>query len=215
MDKEINVEQCPICGRGCGLSEVRCGRGRRFLEELNNGEITKEKIDILKQESKLHKKRHEEFKKLPQEERLMLMMSRCGNRINNSNSGHHGKGRILKVLAERGTITQSELQDIIDVRSGSLSEIISKIESMGFITKEKDENDRRKVNISITEKGKEVIELKKEDNKNSSKELFRAISEEEQNQLEFILSKLIKDWKRSSKHEDYRKDKILNSNNIK
>ena len=81
-------------------------------------------------------------------------------------------------------MTQSELQNIIDIRSGSLSEILSKIEEKELITREKDENDKRKVKISITEKGKEAVLLKEKEHKNNAKELFSTISEDEQKQLE-------------------------------
>ena len=74
-----------------------------------------------------------------------------------------------------------------------------------IIIREKDENDKRKVNISITEKGKESILLKEEELKNRSKELFNAINEEEQQQLEVILSKLLKSWRGNIAHGEHMK----------
>ena len=121
----------------------------------------------------------------------MIMLGKSGMILNHNHCGHHGRGRILKVLLEKGTMTQSELQNIIDIRSGSLSEILSKMEDKQLIIREKDENDKR---------SKEVILLKEEEHKNKSKELFKAINEEEQKQLEVILSKLIKSWKMSDGH---------------
>ena len=41
--------------------------------------------------------------------------------------------RILAMLAERGIITQRELQDMLGVQSGSLSEILNKVETCGYI----------------------------------------------------------------------------------
>ena len=201
MNKEIKYEKCPICGKGCDVNELKCCRGKKFIRLLNNGEITEEKVKELKEQSK----KREEFKKLPQEERLMLMIGKCGTILNNKHCGHHGRGRILRVLLDKGTMTQSELQNIIDIRSGSLSEILSKIEEKELIIREKDENDKRKVNISITEKGKESILLKEEELKNRSKELFNAINEEEQQQLEVILSKLLKSWRGNIAHGEHMK----------
>ena len=191
MNSEVKYEQCPLCGKNCSINEVKCCRGKKFVKLLNEGEITEEKIIELKEQAR----KREEFKNLPQEDRLMIMLGKCGMILNNKSYGHHGRGRILKVLLEKGTITQSELQDIIDIRSGSLSEILSKMEDKELIIREKDENDKRKVRIEITEKGKEAILLKEEDHKNKVKELFNVINEEEKKQLEVILSKLIKSWK--------------------
>ena len=196
MNNEIKYEKCPLCGKNCSIDETKCCRGKKFVRLLNEGEITEEKIAELKEQAK----KREEFKNLPQEERLMIMLGKCGMILNHNHCGHHGRGRILKVLLEKGTMTQSELQNIIDIRSGSLSEILSKIEDKQLITREKDENDKRRVKIEITEKGKEIILLKEEEHKDKSKELFKVISEEEQKQLEVILSKLIKSWRISDIH---------------
>ena len=196
MNSEVKYEQCPLCGKNCSINEVKCCRGKKFVRLLNEGEITEEKIIELKEQAR----KREEFKNLPQEDRLMIMLGKCGMILNNKSYGHHGRGRILKVLLEKGTITQSELQDIIDIRSGSLSEILSKMEDKELIIREKDENDKRKVRIEITEKGKEAILLKEEDHKNKVKELFNVINEEEKKQLEVILSKLIKYWKINHHH---------------
>ena len=201
MNNEIKYEKCPLCGKNCSIDETKCCRGKKFVRLLNEGEITEEKIAELKEQAK----KREEFKNLPQEERLMIMLGKSGMILNHNHCGHHGRGRILKVLLEKGTMTQSELQNIIDIRSGSLSEILSKMEDKQLIIREKDENDKRKVNISITEKGKESILLKEEELKNRSKELFNAINEEEQQQLEVILSKLLKSWRGNIAHGEHMK----------
>lgn len=196
MNNEVKYEQCPLCGNACNINETKCCRGKKFVRLLNEGEITAEKIIELKEKSR----KREEFKSLSQEDRLMIMLGKCGMMLNHNHCGHHGRGRILKVLLEKGTITQSDLQNVIDIRSGSLSEILSKMEDKQLITREKDENDKRRVKIEITEKGKEVILLKEEEHKNKSKELFKVIDEEEKKQLEVILSKLIKSWKMNHNH---------------
>ena len=106
---------------------------------------------------------------------------------------------ILKILAERETITQSEIQNLIEIKSGSLSEILSKMEDQNLIIKSKDESDKRKTNIVITEQGKETVNEKKEECKKSSQELFQHLSEDEMEQLENILLKSFRRWKKDSK----------------
>lgn len=202
MSKEIKYEKCPLCKRGCNIDETKCCRGKKFVRLLNEGEITEEKLVELKEQAK----KREEFKRLPQEDRIMIMLGKCGMILKNKQCGHHGKGRILKVLLEEGKMTQSDLQNIIDIRSGSLSEILSKMEDKQLITRKKDKNDKRKVEIQITEKGKETILVKEEEHKNKAKELFNSIDEEEKKQLEAILSKLIKSWKMNHKHGDDLRD---------
>lgn len=202
MSKEIKYEKCPLCKRGCKIDETSCCKGKKFVRLLNEGEVTEEKLLELKEQVK----KREEFKKLPQEDRLMMMLGKCGMILNNKDCSHNGKGRILKVLLEEGMMTQSDLQNTIDIRSGSLSEILIKMEDKELITRKKDNDDKRKINIQITEKGKEAISLKEEENKNKAKELFNSIDEEEKKQLEVILLKLIKSWRMNHNHGEHLKD---------
>ena len=54
------------------------------------------------------------------------------------------------MLAERGIITQRELQDMLGVQSGSLSEILNKVETCGYIMRRQNERDRRQMNLELT-----------------------------------------------------------------
>ena len=188
MNSEVKYEQCPLCGKNCSINEVKCCRGKKFVRLLNEGEITEEKIIELKEQAR----KREEFKNLPQEDRLMIMLGKCGMILNNKSYGHHGRGRILKVLLEKGTITQSELQDIIDIRSGSLSEILSKMEDKELIIREKDENDKRSNKIYLNDKAKDVREGVLDVLNDWNKEITKSLTEEEEEMLKSLLEKVCK-----------------------
>lgn len=59
------------------------------------------------------------------EEKLQGQLRACGHFLHYNMGQKVGQARILTVLLERGIITQRELQDILEVRSGSLSEILN------------------------------------------------------------------------------------------
>ena len=99
-----------------------------------------------------------------------------------------GQERILRKLAN-GPILQKDLQEALEVRPGSISEIVSKLEEKGLVTRSKTEEDARAVMLSLTEAGKEKLESLKQ-----RKNLFSSISEEEKEQLKNILIKLNNDW---------------------
>lgn len=65
---------------------------------------------------------------------------------------HHAQEHVLGIVRERGSITQAELLEILDVRSSSLSEVLAKLERAGLITRERNEADRRGFVISPTDK---------------------------------------------------------------
>jgi DNA-binding MarR family transcriptional regulator len=108
--------------------------------------------------------------------------------------GHHGQLRILSILNEENTMSQKDLMEVLQVRSASLSELLSKIESNGYITRTKDEDDKRNVIITITEKGKTVISENEQQWHNEAEKLFAALNEEEQNTLSKLLHKLVTSW---------------------
>lgn len=80
----------------------------------------------------------------------------------------------LSIVCQNSKMLPSELAAKEKVTSQSMSQIIRKLELNGYIEKTPSTEDKRKVIITITSKGKEFIELKK----NKSHEwLEKAISE--------------------------------------
>jgi len=55
-------------------------------------------------------------------------------------------------------MSRKELQELFQVKPGSMSEIVSKLEHKGFIERIKDDEDKRKAIVKITEAGKARLE---------------------------------------------------------
>lgn len=123
---------------------------------------------------------------------LFRLMRRCGHVLYHSQDQNNGQGRIIHILAIRGSLSQRELQDILHIQAGSLSEIVGKLEAKGYLTKERDEHDQRKMILKITAKGRrspeEQVYLK------SREDLFSSLTEQEQEQMKKILRKLLDNW---------------------
>lgn len=77
----------------------------------------------------------------------------CGHFLHYKMGGKAGRHRIFHILLERDELQQRELQEILGIQSGSLSEILLKIEADGDIEKTKCEKDRRNYNLKLTPKG--------------------------------------------------------------
>lgn len=89
-------------------------------------------------------------------------------------------------------MTQKELQEILHVQPGSISEILAKLEDKGLILREKDDSDKRKSIIKLTEAGRNAKDMVSvEDNDGG---LFDALSDEEQGTLKELLKKLLDSW---------------------
>ena len=126
---------------------------------------------------------------------LLSIMEKCGHFLYHRRGGKRGQIRILNLLDKSNGVTQKELLQNIPLKSGSMSEMVSKLEAQGFILKERDKEDRRKINIILTPKGKSFLDRQLAINREQEKDLFISLTPEEQQLLIQLLNKLFDDWK--------------------
>ena len=67
-------------------------------------------------------------------------------------------GRLLSCLAENPHVSSRDLCEILDLRPSSLSEMLTRAEGEGWITRAVDEEDRRVQRIDLSPKGKSFVE---------------------------------------------------------
>ena len=108
-----------------------------------------------------------------------ILCSRVGIRVS--------RQRVLSLLAQRGEMPQRELREALGVQAGSFSELAARLEERGFLTREQDPADRRRILLRLTEAGRERVA---KDARARDAELFCALSEEEQAQLRVLLQKI-------------------------
>lgn len=132
----------------------------------------------------------------PQEfDDLAGRMERCGKFLMYCLGKRRGQEKILRILWEHGEISQKELQELLGIQPGSMSEIAAKLEGKGFIARGRAEADRRKILLSLTEEGRAWLARQDEDHVRKRRaELFSALAPEEQQALGALLEKLCVDW---------------------
>ncbi len=86
--------------------------------------------------------------------------------------------KLIMILNLIGSQTPTNLSVFMDIPKGSLTTIIDSLVDKGFITRKNDINDRRKKNISLTEKGLDFISYKSSDNLVKFSNLFKKFDEE-------------------------------------
>jgi len=99
-----------------------------------------------------------------------------------------GQGRVLALLNMQPEMSQKNLAYLLGIRNQSLSELLTKLEKAGYITRKKSESDRRVMNISLTEEGKKVAE--ETANQKGFDDVFDCLTEEEQQNLSTYLDRL-------------------------
>ena len=69
--------------------------------------------------------------------------------------GRNGKQHILvELLAHEGRMTQRDLQEASCITSASLSEVVTKLETEGLLSRERSETDRRQLTLTLTDEGR-------------------------------------------------------------
>lgn len=108
--------------------------------------------------------------------------------------GRGSQKRILIVLLETGRITQRELTKKLNIKPGSASEVLAKLEDAGLIIRTQSENDRRTVNVELTEAGRSAADEAASQRRNRHIDMFACLSDDEKSTLMHLLEKINKDW---------------------
>lgn len=110
--------------------------------------------------------------------------------------GRSGQQHILvKLRANGGHMTQRDLQELCNISSGSLSEVLAKLEYAGLIERTRSEEDRRQLEISLTSEGRRRADQDIEFRKEFEGHCLSCLSDEEQEQLAGLLDRLEEHWK--------------------
>ena len=124
---------------------------------------------------------------------LYALMRACGHILYHQGGRKSGQGRILRILSHCEAMSQRDLQEVLGIQTGSLSEILAKLENAGFIERERDEADRRRSVVRLTPAGRNRAE---ECCRNGERQdMFSALDEGQREQLKKLLTILLADWK--------------------
>lgn len=111
--------------------------------------------------------------------------------LENKNNRHMSQGKILKILYKKGDISQKKIQDMLHVKSGTISESINKLEKKGLLIRQNDKVDRRKKVLHLTEDGKINVETHSALYQKEIIQFFEILNDDEKKELEKILKKLL------------------------
>ena len=121
---------------------------------------------------------------------LSGLMHRCVHTLHHKSDRERGQKSALAMLYAWGEADQRTLQEAMGIQPGSVSELLSKLEAKGLITRERSEKDRRMVTVRLTDAGKEAAQAMPADRQDR----FAALTQEEQEQLKGLLKKLLESW---------------------
>ena len=102
---------------------------------------------------------------------------------------------LVKLRRHGGHMTPRELPECSRIKSASLSEVLSKLECAQLIERTRSEDDRRQLDIALTEKGAHIADELIEQRESFDRQCLACLSEQEQQQLSDMLDRLVEHWK--------------------
>lgn len=184
---------CPGCGRHCDLSEPHCGRGEEYRR---TGEMPKQHGKEGYPEMRMA-----HYYAADMNDKLIINLRDLGHMMRLLYEGKASQKRILIILNETETITQRDLTERLGIQPGSASEILSKLESAGWILRTRNEDDRRTTDVCLTDSGRELAVEALAQRRKRHEEMFSCLSGEERQELLSLLEKVCADWRsRYSEH---------------
>ena len=116
---------------------------------------------------------------------------------------YRGQGRLLVLLHLHGALTQRELIDLTGRRSATLSEQLEGMEKAGLILRRKNEQDKRNVDVELTDTGRTAALQAIQNRQSYANELFGALPRQEKQLLAEILDGLLHTWEIPINEEEY------------
>ena len=129
-------------------------------------------------------------------EKLTSEILCCSKKLHRG-KGHgscHGQGKILRMVSKNPGITQKNVQELMGLRSGTISELVSKLENRGYIIKTRCQDDKRLVCLNLTEEGKRHVQ--EMNVQKIPEDFFKGLNETEMVQMDNLLTKLMNGWKK-------------------
>ncbi|AMV63617.1 Transcriptional regulator, MarR family [Pediococcus damnosus] len=139
-----------------------------------------------------------QFGKLFQQKAFVFAAIKSTQSENDVRGNERGQQRVLRLLFDKDSLTNSQIVEELDIRPSSASVLVGKLEDNGLVKKTESPDDKRVTFISLTEQGRQAITKARQFNDDLSDSMFDALSDEEQKQLTEILTKLNADLEKKS-----------------
>lgn len=97
---------------------------------------------------------------------------------------HHTHFHILTIISDAGAIRTTEIANKLAIKKSNLTPLLSKLITKNFISRRKDEADRRVIYIELTEEGSVFLNEKKEILQKKVRERLAKLTLEEQETLQ-------------------------------
>ena len=103
---------------------------------------------------------------------------------------YHAQHRLLMEISRHPNASQTDIARSMDISPATIAVSLKKLEKGGYIHKAMDEGDNRFNQITITEKGNQVVERSKQIFEATDRQVLEGFTEAEKVTLSLLLQKL-------------------------
>lgn len=101
-----------------------------------------------------------------------------------------GQGRLIHLLAHNKGVSQRELASLAQVKPGSISEVLERLEKDEIVKRWRDDSDRRIVRVRLTSKGERLYQENREARHQFESELLQTVTDDEREVFVHIIQKM-------------------------
>jgi len=102
----------------------------------------------------------------------------------------HQQFEVLILLEEEGTLQVAEIGRKLQIAKAQMTQMMDKLADLGLINREVNPSDRRAINISLSPRGKTILEENKVGFRNAVKDSISALSDEDLQELSASLRRV-------------------------
>lgn len=124
------------------------------------------------------------------DDKILLNLRDLGQKIPFLYEGKNSQRRALIILRKTGSVSQRKLTELLNIKPGSMSEILTKLANKGLIERTQSADDRRTSIISLTEKGIQTADEASEFRSERRVEMFSYLDDIEKITLLNLLEKI-------------------------
>ena len=125
---------------------------------------------------------------------VVEQMRACGHFLYYRMGGRVGRRRILVLLSRYDEMRQKDLQDLLQIQSGSLSEMIIGLEAAGYVEKGRSAADGRQLTLRLTPAGRKRAAQFKAEYEARVAEMMSCLTTEQTLELRSMLDTLLNHW---------------------
>ena len=135
------------------------------------------------------------------EQQILHLLGYLGHYMYVMRGGLGGKQHVLKTLLTQGGMTQRELLEQLHTSSASLSEVLGKLEREGLVERGRSMADKRQLEVSLTEAGRDAAAGMVREEKEFEKNSLDVLTKEEKADLLSRLDVIFDHWRELEKQK--------------